>query len=99
MAIAFDISIIDDLGTPNQRCGPASAPGGVFGCSQPTSTTVPSTNSLVNSFANSNTAFLNAFATAYVKMTTVGYGVPANIYGATSSGKLGTITAINLTTC
>lgn len=94
MAIQYDISIINDLGTPNQRCGP-----GTTGCTQPTSTTVPSTSALVNSFANSNTAFLNAFASSYAKMTTVGYGVPANVDGATSTGKLGTITAIDLTTC
>ena len=32
-------------------------------------------------------------------MVSVGYGVPANVDGATASGKLGTLTAINLATC
>jgi len=74
------------------------------GCRTPTtpntgSAVRPSTNTLVHQFAADNTLFLNAFAAAYAKMCSVGYGLPANIDGATATGKLGTLTAIDLTTC
>jgi catalase (peroxidase I) len=59
----------------------------------------PATATLVTTFANSNAAFLSAFAASFAKMTTVGYGLPVNTDGASASGKLGTLTAIDLTTC
>jgi hypothetical protein len=100
MAVGFDISIgANNLAPPTQRCGATSGPGRAFGCSNPVATTKPSTYTLAASFAANNAAFLSAFATSYTKMTTVGYGVPAATDGATSTGKLGTVTSIDFSTC
>jgi hypothetical protein len=101
MAVGFDITIgeEDHLALADQRCGARGAPGRVYGCSTPTATGLPSTFALANTFAQDNAAFLAAFAVSYAKMTTVGYGVPDATDGATSTGKLGTVTAIDLSTC
>ncbi len=48
---------------------------------------------------NSNDDFLAKFAESWKKMTNVGYGIPATVDGATATGKLGTLTHINLSTC
>eukprot|EP01038_Epipyxis_sp_PR26KG_P006764 gene6765-9266_t len=65
-----------------------------------TSTSKPSlSSSYVDSYASSLTGYLSAFATSYAKMTCVGFGVPASADGSTSSGRLGTLTSIDLSTC
>lgn len=94
-----DLTSNDGLGTLNQACGPYGlAHNTLYGCS-PNTTTTPSTYDLSESYANDNSLFLTNFATAFTKMTCAGYGVPRNVDGATASGKLGTLTAIDLTTC
>lgn len=97
MALAFDIAIDDDgLAAQNQRCGDRAAPGGVYGCTRPTSTDVPvGTGSLAITYASDNAAFLAGFANSYAKMTTVGYGVA----GQTPTGKLGTLIAFDTSSC
>ena len=89
------------VGTPGQKCGPAN--GQVpYGCGVPPAppvTTPPSTFTLATSYAANNALFLSNFATAYTKMMTVGYGVPAAADGSTATGKLGTLTSIDFTTC
>lgn len=100
MSVAFDISIQSNgLAVGTQRCGAQGAPGNTYGCAGPTARAVPSTYALAKQFADDNAAFLQAFAVSYVKMTTAGYGVPADVDGSTSTGKLGTLTAIDLSTC
>ena len=92
------------VGTPGQHCGPTSAnPPAAYGCNAPSfsapATTAPSTFALATSYAANNALFLTNFATSYTKMTTVGYGVPAKKDGSTATGKLGTLTSIDFTTC
>jgi len=90
------------VGAAGQVCGPTQvngAAGCTFGRGGTSSTTLPSTYALAASYATNNALFLTNFATSFAKMTSVGYGVPANVDGATASGKLGTLTAINLATC
>jgi len=85
------------VGTPGQHCGPNP-----YGCNAPgttPATTAPSTFALATSYAANNALFLANFATAYTKMTTVGYGVPAKADGSTATGKLGTLTSVDFTTC
>ena len=73
---------------------------GAFGCVNPTSQAVPSTAQQVLQYSNNNPQFLADFAAAFVKMSAVGFGgVVSALDGATSSGKLGTLTTIDLTTC
>ena len=52
----------------------------------PKSTKIPITYPLVAEYANDNQKFLNAFAIAYDKMTSVGYSTDPN-----KPGKLGTL--------
>lgn len=100
MAVGFDITIQNNgLALGTQRCGSQGAPDNSYGCAGPTAKAVPSTYALAKQFADDNAAFLAAFAVSYTKMTTVGYGVPANADGSTATGKLGTLTAIDFSTC
>jgi len=98
MGIGFDINLDDtncvDCGIFTQRCGGANNAL----CTNPVGGAAV-TNALATSYINNNQLFLNNFAQSFVKLTTFGYGVPANIDGATSTGKLGTLTAIDLSTC
>lgn len=71
-----------------QVCSKTLQPNGNYGCINPSSSNVPSTASLVNYFASNNAAFLTAFATSYVKMSSIGYG-----------SKLPSLTTIDLSTC
>ena len=68
-------------------------------CKNPLSYAVPSTFKLSRRFADDNNAFQLAFIDAYTKMSTVGYGIPRSENGATATGKLGTLTFIDLTKC
>jgi hypothetical protein len=104
MALAFSIEQdANNVGVLNQVCGPAvtfESSGLIdFGCDRPLNRAGASTLPQVRRYDENNTAFYADFEIAYVKMVTVGYGVPANTDGATASGKLGTLTSIDLNTC
>ena len=100
MALGFNISTaLPTTQGPNQVCGPRTLTGSTYGCRDPSATTPPSTWPLCLQYAASNSAFLQAFPVAFTKMTCVGYGVPVAVDGATATGKLGTLTHINLNTC
>ncbi len=92
------------LGVTGQRCGPSSVKSALtglrnrYGCT-PNHTRPPNTTTLSRQYAANNSLFLHDFAAAFVKMVCVGYGVPEDVDGATASGKLGKLTAIDLTTC
>eukprot|EP01038_Epipyxis_sp_PR26KG_P015755 gene15755-21334_t len=64
-----------------------------------TNTNRPSTFALVRQYALSNSKFLTAFSKSFVKLVTVGYGVPANVTGSSSTGKLGTLYYLDLNSC
>ena len=107
MALGFPVNTTQVVngfvvGKPGQICGP-NIPNHGYGCSVQGSrtfaTTKPSTFTQVAKYATNNAAFLTDFAVSYAKMASAGYGVPANTDGSTASGKLGTLTAINLATC
>eukprot|EP01034_Spumella_vulgaris_P027815 gene27815-34594_t len=106
MALFYTPDLTNDFGTLGQICEPnsASLPGQLsnYGCTLPSNTAMPSTATLAGVYADTttgNAAFLAGFSVAFPKMVSVGYGVPLNVDGATSSGKLGTLTAIDLSTC
>jgi len=80
-----------------QTCSQYSVSNG-YGCT-PSSTIMPLTCWQTCSNANSNSYFLSMFESSFPKMTCAGYGVPACTTGATGSGKLGTLTYLDLTTC
>ena len=82
-----------------QLCGPVSA-GGAYGCINPLNQAAPSTAQLALQYSNNNNLFLRNFATAFAKMAAAGYGSTVSaVDGATTTGKLGTLTTIDLTTC
>ena len=99
LALAFPISTEIPPRARRQVCGPRTLTGSTYGCRDPSATTPPSTWPLCLQYAASNSAFLQAFPVAFTKMTCVGYGVPVAVDGATATGKLGTLTHINLNTC
>jgi hypothetical protein len=68
-------------------------------CKRPASSAVPGTYELCRLYAQDNNAFQLAFVEAYQRMVTVGYGQPENRDGATATGKLGTLTTVDLETC
>lgn len=104
MALAFSIDkTTTDLcvycGVLDQHCG--GGPNTQF-CTSPGSTAVTgakaSTYATVQSFQQSNAAFLAAFQTTFAQLVSLGYGgVPAT--GATVTGKIGSLTGIDLTAC
>jgi hypothetical protein len=69
-------------------CSKTLQPNGNYGCINPSSSNFPSIASLVSYFASYNAAFLTAFATSYVKMSSIGCG-----------SKLTSLTIIDLSTC
>eukprot|EP01034_Spumella_vulgaris_P021863 gene21863-27938_t len=109
LAIAYQLNFNYGSFT-SQTCGPkgvgastnrytgAITLGTSYGCS-PSNGTMPETCQTACLFGNTNSYFLTSFATSFVKMVCVGYGVPAQVDGATASGKIGTLTHIDLTTC
>ena len=100
MAIGYPISTaLPPLQGQHQLCGPHASVNTTYGCRAPSNVVPPSSWPLSVAYAANNTMFVEAFAVAYTKMSTVGYGVPAAVDGAISTGKLGTLTAIDLTTC
>eukprot|EP01038_Epipyxis_sp_PR26KG_P011324 gene11324-15188_t len=92
MCLAFPANTAENIspqGSIGQVCGGPANP--TLTCTNPTNTKVPTTRTLAQSFAASNNVFLDAFATSFTKMTTVGYG---------TSGRLGsTLTDFDLTKC
>ena len=82
---------------------PAPAPAPTNGTPPPQgsrtiSTVKPATFTLAARYAANNGLFLREFAKSFAKMTTVGYGTPAAA-GATTTGKLGKVTGIDLAKC
>ncbi len=91
-------------GAPRQVCRPEHTPSNttIFTCVNPLSTSpAPLTLPLVQLYGEDNNAFLQAFGTAFTKMVSVGYGGVPNPAkdGATSSGKLGTLTVLDRRFC
>lgn len=104
MALGFpiDTTVLPPApGVPPQACFPAGGiPGGAPQCVNPTNTTAPSTFALARRYANDNGLFQRAFVSSYNRMVSVGYGgVPKPVDGSTRTGKLGTLTTIDLSTC
>ena len=90
-------------GTPPPPAGTPPPPAGTpppptTSTTRVLSTTKPATFALAAQYAASNRLFLQEFAKSFAKMTTVGYGTPAAA-GATTSGKLGKVTGIDLSKC
>jgi hypothetical protein len=98
VTLAFNANTTTGRGRLGQVCGPSGQDNGGFGCS-PAEALMPPTCDLVCQLAQDNTLFLNSFAAAFTRMTSVGYGVPISVDGATASGKLGTLTHIDFSTC
>jgi hypothetical protein len=94
MALAFSIDTTNGQGVVGQTCAPVGANQAVFGCTRPTDSTTPSTAAQVQGYINSNALFLSDFAAAFTRMVTVGYATTSE-----TTGKLGTLTAIDLTAC
>ena len=111
MALAFSLATAETPGAPvtgyiNQICGPASyglsnskdPNSGTYGCTNGAnglgkSNAAPSTLNLVDKYFSDNQFFLNSFASTFPKMVNVGYGV------SPASGKLGSLTNIDLSKC
>ena len=95
-----DTGPCENCGVLGQRCGAVS--DGVRCTDEDIALTVGGAPALVNTFANDNNAFLRAFAIAYARIVAVGYALPSEdprSDGATASGKLGTLTSLDLSTC
>lgn len=108
MSTAFEIDTRNrpagciSCGSGRQRCGGNNGGGNNNnrGCRNPNSNSndVP-TFDLVQSFIDSNEAFLDAFSAAWLRLTTIGYGVPGSGDGDQAKGKLGVVTTIDFDTC
>lgn len=98
ITLGYPANTTGGVGVRTQACGPVAGTNTVS-CTTPNNATVVPTYHLVNSYATSNSGFLAAFPAAFVKMVTVGYGAPANTDGSTSTGRLGTLTTLDFTTC
>lgn len=98
MAVAYPVDTTPPTGHVDQFCKPKRT-NGQPKCKRPINTQVPNTWELSKYYAQDNNAFQLAFVAAFTKMTCVGYGIPAPYPGATSTGKLGTLTTIDLSAC
>eukprot|EP01034_Spumella_vulgaris_P021392 gene21392-27422_t len=98
VTLAFDANTTMGVGQLGQVCGLSGTSSGDFGCS-PSAALMPPTCNLVCQLAQDNALFLSSFASALTRMTCAGYGVPDKVDGATASGKLGTLTHIDFSTC
>ena len=105
IAIAYPCNTtLPSRGPPRQVCRPqrTTSNATVYTCVNPLSTRPePLTLPLVQAYAEDNNLFLQAFGTAFTKMLAVGYGGAPNPAqdGATSSGKLGTLTVLERRFC
>jgi hypothetical protein len=100
LALVYNITIdAAGVGVLGQRCGSTVVNGVDYGCVNPSSLGQPSTYALALQYSLDTPLFLTNFAEAFVKMTSVGYGVPGPNDGDTATGKLGTLTTIDLATC
>ena len=69
-------------------------------CTNPPDNTTPDTFALARQFADNNRQFQVAFVEAFNRIAAVCYGgVPSAAEGSTATGKLGTLTTIDLSTC
>ena len=111
MVLAFFVATAETPGAPvtgyiKQICGPGSYAltnpidlnSGSFGCTNGANglgknNSEPSTVALTRQYFSDNQFFLNSFASSFVKMVNVGYGV------SPASGKLGSLTNIDLSKC
>jgi len=71
----------------SHKCSRNIVPENAPGCINPLNPMLPSTFDLVKTYADNNDAFLEGFSQAYVKMTTVGYGLTPD-----NEGKFGSLT-------
>ena len=91
--------IAKGVGRNNQTYGCRTCTTVPNTCSYPLNPTPPSTFELMVRYARDNLFFLQEFPAAFNRMTTVGYALPPAVDGAQATGKLGTLTSIDLTTC
>lgn len=103
MVLGFDISLNSTPNCPKcgvffQNCGNPDV-----ACSKPEAGFAePDIFDQVKIYADRNTGnkkFLDDFGISFAKLMSVGYGMPADVDGATAAGKLGTLTALNFSTC
>ena len=99
MTMAFDANVCNGIGIIGQICGPTAINSSLPGCDPDGRDKVPKTADQVQLYAKDNKLFLDDFSAAFTKMVCVGYGVPQFVEGATSTGKLGTLTHIDLESC
>lgn len=75
------------VGYIGQKCGPKGFSATSYGCSNGggiaigANSSTPITYNLVSEYSTNLTSFLINFANSFAKMTSVGYGLPANIDG------------------
>ncbi len=99
IVLAFDANVYNGTGILGQICGPFGLTyNSGFGCS-PASPLMPPTCNLSCQLANDLCFFLDKFSASFEKMTNIGYGSPGPVYGATSTGKLGSLKTIDLRNC
>eukprot|EP01038_Epipyxis_sp_PR26KG_P006766 gene6766-9267_t len=102
MSLAFPINSTVSTGDIGQNCS-TYVSNGVYGCVSSTGVanyTTPLTYPLILNFSKQpRSYFFTQFSQSFTKMICVGYGVPNNVSGSTSTGKLGTLTYIDFNTC
>lgn len=105
MALAYPITLglppAGISGERKQSCRPGNTGNSTYGCKNPKRTAAPITLRLVYAYAADNNLFLQAFSTAFTKMAALGYGTVSSgaADGTISSGKLGTLTVLDLGSC
>lgn len=106
LALGFDIKYQDGglTSVVGQECGLSNSTAN-YECDSPYSGT-SATFDLVKSYADNNTVFLSAFASSFLKMTTVGYSYMSPLTESKVSfskvnqvDKLGTLEYIDLDLC
>ena len=103
MAMGFPVGTDETVGAsvvgyPGQNCGPRSV-NTAYGCTNGAAgtgqnTTHPNTFTQVNNYRRNNGLFLSDFAASFVKMMAIGYSTAPS-----TTGKLGTLTNIDLSKC
>ena len=99
LAYPLNTSALPQAGVPKQICRPDWSDNTPL-CKNPGEhREQPSTWALCRAFAMDNNYFQLSFVAAFTKMACLGYGRPVPVDGATATGKLGTLTHIDLNTC